>query len=215
MIDEFPSITIFDNFKSFKNFFEIHNEDIIDFEELGDKVIVKHISEIKGQQTELYGTLETHNVSISIASAITAYARIHMSQFKNNPNFNLFYSDTYSIYIDKPLPDSMISNTILGRMKLECTLTDAIFLSPKMYYLETIDGKLIYKVKGLKHEVELTKGEFESLLYKDAFLQKHQSKWSRSLSEAQINILNQIYTLKVTDNKREYLLFSFCKLIYI
>lgn len=29
-----------------------------------------------------------------------------------------------------------------------------------MYYLETKDNKVIYKVKGLKHEVELTKDNF-------------------------------------------------------
>jgi hypothetical protein len=29
-----------------------------------------------------------HNVSVGIASAITAYSRIHMSQFKNDPTFN-------------------------------------------------------------------------------------------------------------------------------
>jgi hypothetical protein len=124
----------------------------------------------------LYGNLETHNVSISIASAITAYARIHMSQFKNNPNFNLYYSDTDSIYIDKPLPEYMISNTILGKIKLEYTLNDAIFLAPKMYYLETDDGKIIYKVKGLKHEVELTKLDFEKLLFKQSVLEKIQTK---------------------------------------
>jgi hypothetical protein len=52
--------------------------------------MVIHKSDLKIQQTDLYGNLETHNVSIGIASAITAYARIHMSQFKNNPNFILF-----------------------------------------------------------------------------------------------------------------------------
>jgi hypothetical protein len=91
----------------------------MEFDELDKKIMVKHRSELKNQQTMLYGNLETHNVSIGIAAAITAYARIHMSQFKNNPNFNLYYSDTDSIYIDKPLPDHMISSTILGKMKLE------------------------------------------------------------------------------------------------
>jgi hypothetical protein len=80
---------------------------------------VQHRSELEDQKTELYATLETHNVSISIASAITAYARIHMSQFKNNPNFNLYYSDTDSIYINKPLPAEFISSTELGKLKLE------------------------------------------------------------------------------------------------
>ena len=73
----------------------------------------------------------------------------------NNSNYNLYYSDTDSIYIDRPLPDTMISKTILGKMKLECTLIDAIFLSPKMYYLETIEGKNIYKIYNFSWKKEL------------------------------------------------------------
>ena len=203
MEDNFVDITIFDNFNEFKKWFKVYNEDVIEFEELGKKVIVKHRSEIKDRQTMLYGNLETHNVSIAIASAITAYARIHMSQFKNNPNFNLYYSDTDSIYIDKPLPQHMISNTILGKMKLECILIDAIFLSPKMYYLETIEGKVIYKVKGLKHEVELTKDDFINLLFEKSFLEKTQTKWIKNLTGGNIEVRNDLYTLKITNNKRE------------
>jgi DNA polymerase elongation subunit (family B) len=99
-----------------------------------------------------------------------------MSQFKNNPNFNLYYSDTDSIYIDRPLPESMISSTILGKMKLEYVLNKAIFLAPKVYYLETDEGKIIYKVKGFKHEIVLTFNDFENLLFKESTLQKYQSK---------------------------------------
>ena len=129
MIDSFPDITIFDNFKSFKEWFNKYNEDVIDWIELGNKILVQHRSEDKDQQNMLYGNLETHNVSIGIASAITAYARIHMSQFKNNSDFNLFYSDTDSIYIDKPLPKDLINKNILGKMKLEYILDKAIFFS--------------------------------------------------------------------------------------
>lgn len=32
-----------------------------------------------------------------LASAITAYARIHMTQFKNNPNYKLYYSPVRGI----------------------------------------------------------------------------------------------------------------------
>ena len=45
---------------------------------------------------------ETHNINIAIAAAITSYARIYMAQFKNSNDFKLYYSDTDSIYIDKP-----------------------------------------------------------------------------------------------------------------
>lgn len=63
---------------------------------------------------------ETHNINIAIASAVTAYARIHMSQFKNNQNLpNLYYTDTDSLYFDGTISDSFISNTELGKLKLE------------------------------------------------------------------------------------------------
>jgi hypothetical protein len=49
--------------------------------------------------------------------------------------------------------------------------------------------------------VELTKNDFESLLNKDAFIKKSQTKWFRNLSDGHINILEQVYSLKVTENK--------------
>jgi len=59
-----------------------------------------------------------------VSSAITAYARIHMSQFKNKirlirlirfPDFNLYYTDTDSVYINRLLPDNMINSKVLGK----------------------------------------------------------------------------------------------------
>lgn len=46
-----------------------------------------------------------YNINVAIASAVTAYARIFMSIFKNNLDYNLYYTDTDSIFVDKPLPD--------------------------------------------------------------------------------------------------------------
>jgi hypothetical protein len=54
--------------------------------------------------------------------------------------------------------------------------------------------------------------DFESLLFKDSYLEKYQNKWTKDLSEGHIKVLNQMYTLKVTDNKRE-LVFENNKLI--
>jgi hypothetical protein len=61
-------------------------------------------------------------------------------------------------------------------MKLENTIEKCIFLSPKVYYLLTKDNKLIYKVKGLSHDIELTMNDFYNLLYKLSFIQKYQDK---------------------------------------
>jgi hypothetical protein len=71
----------------------------------------------------------THNINVGIAAAITAYSRIHMSQFKNNPDYTLYYTDTDSIYINKPLPEYLVSNKILGKMKLE-------YIIKKLYFYQ-------------------------------------------------------------------------------
>jgi hypothetical protein len=176
MIDQFPNIEIFDNIKSFKEFINLFSDDVTDILDLEGKILVKYLSENTKRSTLLYGNLETHNVNIAIASAITAYARIHMSQFKNNPDFKLFYSDTDSIYIHKPLPDDMVNPKILGKMKLENILDKAIFLAPKVYYLISKLGEHIYKVKGLSHDIVLTYNDFENLLFKESMLQKVQTK---------------------------------------
>jgi hypothetical protein len=175
MIDTFPDISILD-VDAYQEFEKDHAEDIIDITDLGEKVLIKHRSYKKDINTLLDNASETHNVSIPIASAITAYARIHMSEFKNNPDFKLYYSDTDSVYIDKPLSEDLISETILGKMKLENILEKGIFLSPKVYCLLTKDNNLIYKVKGLSHDIELTMDDFENLLYKKSFIQKYQDK---------------------------------------
>ena len=198
MDDNFSEVNIIH--KDYLPDFENKFFDLIDSKtELDDYVLI----EFKNTDIILEDDNSTHNINVAIASAITAYARIHRSQFKNNPNYNLYYTDTDSEYFDGPLPDYMINSKKLGLMKLENTCNKAIFLAPKVYYLETEDGKIIYKVKGLKHEVELTTHDFEPLLNKDALLKKYQTKWIKNLSEGHISLLDQVYTLKVTDNKRQ------------
>jgi hypothetical protein len=172
MEDSFAEITIFANEDLFKKFEDKHSSDIKDFVRIDEQILVIHRSVKTNINTLLDNASETHNTNIAIASAITAYARIHMSQFKNNPDFNLFYTDTDSIYIDKPLSDEFINSKVLGKMKLENICKEAIFLSPKMYCLINDENKIIYKVKGLKHEIELTMSDFNYLLNKESFLKK-------------------------------------------
>jgi hypothetical protein len=128
----------------------IHKDYIHDFEnkafnnisdriELDDYFLV----ELKNPEDVEIEDKSIHNINVSIASAITAYSRIHMSQFKNNPNFNLYYTDTDSTYIDKPLPNHLVDSKVLGKIKLENILNKAIFLAPKVYCLKTENGEII------------------------------------------------------------------------
>jgi|SRR5882757_4224486 len=69
-----------------------------------NKVFISITKNIESDEEELY-TNTNYNISIGIASAITSYSRIYMSQFKKSDDYNLYYTDTDSIYIDKPLND--------------------------------------------------------------------------------------------------------------
>jgi DNA polymerase type B, organellar and viral len=177
MDDSFVDIIILDNV-SYIKFEKDHAEDIIDILNLDNKVLIKCRPKSKDINTLLDSVSEKHNINIAVASAITAYGRIHMSYFKNNPNINLYYTDTDSIYTDSEIDESLISDTVLGKLKLENICNKAIFLSPKVYYLETEEGKTIYKVKGLKHETEISINDFKQLLNKDSLIKKKKIKLS-------------------------------------
>jgi hypothetical protein len=198
MDDNFSEINVIhkDYYPDFENKFF---DNIIKTTEIEDYFLVE-FENINKDEDNL-----THNVSIAIAASVTAYSRIHMTQFKNNPNINLYYSDTDSIYVDETseIDINLIDNKILGKLKLENICNKAIFLSPKVYCLETINGETIYKVKGLKHDVELSMNDFEELLNKDSILHKSQLKLRKLLNKSHIEVLEQVYSLQVTDNKRK------------
>ena len=133
------------------------------------------------------------NISIGIAAAITTYSRIHMTQFKNNKDYNLYYTDTESIYIDRPLPKNYIGKD-LEQMKFH--FIEGTFLAPKVYRglsLENGDIKSITKVKGFKDKLDYF--DLKSLLNKDNSLQLNQTKWFKDLSKGNITLKDQVYTL--------------------
>jgi hypothetical protein len=117
------------------------------------------------------------NISVAISAFITANARLHMSQFKNNPNFNLYYSDTDSIDIDKPLPDDLVGKE-LGQMKLEHHFTEAVYLAPKVYGSQFVNKEEkiedLVKVKGLKDPISFE--EIKYLLNKESIKKIEQDK---------------------------------------
>jgi hypothetical protein len=142
------------------------------------------------------------DVNIAIASTITAAARVHMSQFKNNPNFNLYYSDTDSIVIDQPLSNKFIGKE-LGQLKLEHTISKGVFIAPKVYGLVDINGDETIKVKGLTNvNSKLNVSDLEYLLIEDSAKVFNQQKWYKSLIKGEITISDVVYNLKVTSNKR-------------
>ena len=143
------------------------------------------------------------DVNIAIASAITAGARMWMSILKNNSLFNLYYSDTDSIVVDKQLPSFMVGSD-LGQYKLEHTVERAVFLAPKVYGLLTTDGTEIIKMKGVSNEVlkDIHIQNLENLLIEDSSLELNQEKWIKIYQSGDITIKDVAYSLKITSNKR-------------
>jgi hypothetical protein len=100
----------------------IHKDFYGDFEnKFIDSIVTKikiddyFLVEIKQSENIIEENDDNHNINVSIAAAITSYSRIHMTQFKNNPKINLYYTDTDSIYIDE---DSEIDISLIDNKKL-------------------------------------------------------------------------------------------------
>jgi hypothetical protein len=146
--------------------------------------------------TESVGT--DLNINVAIAAAITGYSRIHINQFKRLPGYIVYYSDTDSIVLNKPLPGHMVGSD-LGQMKLEYVIREGLFLGPKMYALITDTGKTIIKIRGLS-EVNFGFNEIITLI-SESMTAKH-TLWFRDINKGVINLREQIFTLIASNSKR-------------
>jgi hypothetical protein len=143
------------------------------------------------------------NISIPISSAITAYSRIHMNNLikeLNDLGHTIYYTDTDSVFTDKPLPSHLISKE-LGKLKLENVFKKAVFLAPKVYGGITLDNKELIKIKGSKNVISYS--ELSKLLFKNNKIMLNQEKWYRNFEKGEICIKDEIYTLSITENKRQ------------
>lgn len=147
---------------------------------------------------------QSMNINIAIGLSVTAYARIIMSIFKNNPELTgkVYYTDTDSLFCENELPDNYVGKE-LGKMKLEHTLTSFVALGPKVYGGVELEGSSFTKVKGLKNKI--TFEQLELLLNKNNINNQPftQEKWYKSLMDGTIEIKQVPYLLRPTDNKRQ------------
>lgn len=145
---------------------------------------------------------KTAKSNIAVALAISAYGRIHMSQFLNHPAFTgkLYYMDTDSVFCEKELPAYMISDKELGLMKLENVFNSFRSIGPKVYGGETVDGKDLIKVKGFKGILDYL--DLNLACRQEGVLLSH-TKWHRKISEASIKVKESDYLLKPNSFKRD------------
>ncbi|XP_020547353.1 uncharacterized protein LOC110011512 [Sesamum indicum] len=86
------------------------------------------------------------NSAVQLAAAITASARIHMYPYISRED--CYYTDTDSVVLGQPLPEDVISSSVLGKFKLEDRIMKGYFFAQKSYFYSTIDGKEVRKFKG-------------------------------------------------------------------
>jgi hypothetical protein len=154
----------------------------------------------KGKQELIRVLMDSgNNTNVAIAAAVTAHSRMLINSYKIyalKNNYELYYSDTDSLVLNKELPPHMIDSATLGKLKLEHHIREGIFVMPKVYYLEDTNGNVISKCKG--YPGKLSREQYLELLEGNS-LHLEVTKWSRSLKESFVQIQrNTPYDLRFT-----------------
>lgn len=177
-----------------------------------DKILLK-------ERNSLIKNSQNLDISLPIAAAVTAYARIQIYKFKDYIVKNggtLYYTDTDSIHASMPLPEEMVSGA-LGQMKLEYITCSAVYLAPKVYGVELfrvedlikykddlIEGKYLIKIKALKEGHGVTYSDLKELLVKNSKpLPVRQNKLFKKLSMATFISKDLDIQITLTENKRK------------
>ena len=141
--------------------------------------------------------------AVQISSAITAYGRIFMDRFKRDSELDVYYSDTDSIFAKNALNPEFISNTEIGKFKLENKINEAIFLLPKVYMLKTLENETIIKCKGLNSKMLTDIDIYNIFFNSSSFIKKWVSHFKRDFKA--FTISEQHYNFKISSKllKRE------------
>jgi len=185
---------------SFDTLLRSGDKDIKDQLDLGSKILVTY-SESSVERDP--------NVSVGVAAAIASWSRIQMTHYIMKYGDSICYIDTDGIKTTSMIDPSEVG-TKLGMMKYEGTLKEAVFIAPKVYGGISENLEMTVKVKGLKNPI--TYWKLKLLLYMDK-LEISQDKWVREWNKGSISILNQIYTLSATENKRHIIRDSCGKIV--
>lgn len=180
---------------------------------LGDMFLVGYSTEEGGLNLSVSGQSQKHlrevlkarpaNINVPIAATVTSYSRMIINQYKLDSikdGATLYYSDTDSLFVNKPLPDNKLSSTELGLMKLEHKIKEAYFVMPKVYYLFDDNNKETTKCKGFSGK--LSKDQYLDL-YNGKPIELSVTRWVKNREAGEIFIHHgRKYTLNPTFNKR-------------
>lgn len=144
--------------------------------------------------------------NVAISAAVTSYARIYMhthiqTLLKNN--YKIFYMDTDSLFIDKPLPEELIGSE-LGLFKDELEgdfISKAYFLGIKKYGYITNSGKVCTIFSGVKRN-SLTFEEVEFVAKGNKLLKTSDYRFFKSFKDLNITIKKTPITIEFKPLKK-------------
>lgn len=143
------------------------------------------------------------------ASYITSYARCALYSYFP-PSDGLYYCDTDSVVLEKPLSSEVIHDTEFGLMKLEDNVVESFYVAPKRYAYINDKEKTIKKIKGIpKNTAEMLPiesfgvplGIFYSKPVKlKTALQKHIESYSEEIVKKNMSISDDKRSFSIDGN---------------
>jgi hypothetical protein len=154
---------------------------------------------------ELESNFKLVKNNVAISSAVTAYARIHMMDFKLN--FDIYYTDTDSAILGSDLPKHLVGKE-LGLMKDElkgCVIKEALIFDIKKYGYWYIDENNRKIEKSVIAGVPRDSISFEDLrkLSRGELLTKELPiRFYKSFKDLNISIKPALVTIQLTNEKK-------------
>ena len=100
-------------------------------------------------------SLDSPYIQVPISSHVTAYSRIYLHeqlQRQLDKGANIYYCDTDSGVTDQEMEYNVGKH--LGGWDLENIIVDGIYIQPKLYFEETVEGKEdVIKGKGIPNDI--------------------------------------------------------------
>lgn len=141
------------------------------------------------------------------SSYIAALSRCNLSKFMRAVKWkNVLYCDTDSVFfLDTKIDLSAFTDNVeLGKWKYETStpIIRCIFILPKIYRYECLDGTSDQKAKGIKAEY-LTEEDYNYLL-KGGKVEQTNLTFFKDLINNTVNIQPQVRTLTMNNTKRKW-----------
>nr|YP_009348168.1 hypothetical protein [Hericium coralloides]APX41121.1 hypothetical protein [Hericium coralloides] len=127
---------------------------------------------------------------------------MEMVKFKTDPNINIYYTDTDSMFVDKPLDNKLVGDDI-GLMKDELkggVIDKALFLGIKKYGYQ-LNDKTYSVISGITRN-DLTWEELSKISKGQQIIRTFETRFYKHFNSLNIEILSGKITITLNNFKK-------------